>query len=92
MIGSLTVELHLPEARSLKDKRQVVKSLIDTIRHRFNVSIAELDHQDLHQRATIGVVCLANEKAHVERVLNAAREIMDSRPDAVPASVTLEMF
>jgi hypothetical protein len=71
-VGLLTLEIHLPEAHSLKDKRQVVRKLKERLRARFNVAVAELDHQDLWQRATVGVVSLANETPHVGQVLEAA--------------------
>ena len=56
VVGLLTLEIHLPDAHSLKDKRQVVRKLKERLRARFNVAVAELDHQDLWQRATVGVV------------------------------------
>jgi uncharacterized protein YlxP (DUF503 family) len=70
-IGILTLEIHLPEAHSLKDKRQVIRSLKDRLRHQFNVAVAELDHQDLWQRALIGVVSLSGDAAHLEQSLRA---------------------
>ena len=92
MIGFMTLDLHIPQSRSLKDKRHVVKSLVDGVRARFNVSIAELDALDLHQRATLGVACVANDAAHVHRVLEAVRSAIESRPDAVVCSVSIEML
>ena len=55
VVGLLALEIHLPDAHSLKDKRQVVRKLKERLRARFNVAVAELDHQDLWQRATVGV-------------------------------------
>ena len=60
-IGLLTLEIHIPDARSLKDKRQVLRSLKDRLRGHFNVAVAELDHQDVWQRALVGVVSLSND-------------------------------
>ena len=68
-VGLLTLELHLAEAQSLKDKRQVLRSLKDRLRAHFNVAVAELDFQDTWQRSVIGVVTLANEDRHVEETL-----------------------
>ncbi len=70
-IGLLTLEIHIPDARSLKDKRQVIRSLKDRLRGRFNVAIAELDHQDTWQRALVGVVSLSSDVAHLEQSLQA---------------------
>jgi uncharacterized protein YlxP (DUF503 family) len=68
-VGLLTLELRLTEAQSLKDKRQVLRSLKDRLRARFNVAVAELDFQDVWQRSVVGVVTLSNEEQHVEEAL-----------------------
>lgn len=70
-IGLLTLEIHIPDARSLKDKRQVLRSLKDRLRGRFNVAVAELAHQDTWQRSQIGVVSLSNDEAHLTQSLQA---------------------
>jgi uncharacterized protein YlxP (DUF503 family) len=70
-IGLLTLEIHIPDAHSLKDKRQVLRSLKDRLRARFNVAVAELDHQDTWQRAQVGVVSLSNDAAHLDQSLRA---------------------
>jgi uncharacterized protein len=68
-VGLLTLELHLPEAHSLKDKRQVLRSLKDRLRGHFNVAVAELDFQDIWNRSVVGVVTLSNAEQHVEESL-----------------------
>lgn len=73
-IGCLTLEIHLAESRSLKDKRQVIRSLKDRLRHRFNVSVAELDGQDTWQRSVIGIVAIAADSAFLEHSLREALE------------------
>ncbi len=70
-IGLLTLEIHIPDARSLKDKRQVIRSLKDRLREHFNVAVAELDHQELWQRALIGVVTLSGDVGHLQQSLQA---------------------
>ena len=55
-VGLLTLDIHIPDAQSLKDKRQVIRSLKDKLRRQFNVAVAELDHHDLWQRSVVGVV------------------------------------
>ena len=70
-IGLLTLEIHIPDAHSLKDKRQVVRSLKERLRARFNVAVAEMDHQETWQRAEIGVVSLSSEQAHLEQSMRA---------------------
>ncbi len=70
-IGLLTLEIHIPGAHSLKDKRQVLRSLKDRLRGQFNVAVAELDHQELWQRALVGVVSLSGDAKHLEQSLQA---------------------
>ena len=90
-IGLLTLELHIPDARSLKDKRQVIRSLKDRLRVQFNVAVAELDHQDLWQRAVIGVVTISNDARHVEQALQAIVEESERLlgPDLVSSEIEL---
>jgi uncharacterized protein YlxP (DUF503 family) len=68
-VGLLTLELHIAEAQSLKDKRQVLRSLKEHLRAHHNVAVAELDFEDTWQRSVIGVVTLSNEERHVEEML-----------------------
>ncbi|MCS7208657.1 MAG: DUF503 domain-containing protein [Fimbriimonadales bacterium] len=77
-VGILTVELHIGGCRSLKEKRQVVQSLIARLRNDFNLSIAEVDHHDLHQRACIAVACVGNQTEFVNRVLDTVLERMET--------------
>jgi uncharacterized protein len=67
-VGVLTLEIQLPYAHSLKDKRSVVQSLRNRLRSRFNVAVAELDHQDVWQRATLGVTSISNSQLMLESV------------------------
>ena len=73
-IGLLTLEIYIPEAHSLKDKRQVLRSLKDRLRRKFNVAVAELDGQDSWQRSVVGVVSLSNNSGHVEQSLRTVLE------------------
>ena len=71
-IGLLTLEIHIPEAHSLKDKRQVVRSLKDRLRAHFNVAVAELDGQDTWQRSVIGVVSVSSDEQYLQGALQKA--------------------
>jgi uncharacterized protein YlxP (DUF503 family) len=73
-IGLLTLEIHISDARSLKDKRQVVRSLKDRLCAHYNVAVAELEHQDLWQRARIGVVSISGDGKHLEESMQAIAE------------------
>jgi len=68
-VGLLTLELHVADAQSLKDKRQVLRSLKERLRAHFNVAVAELDFEDTWQRSVVGVVTVSNEEQHVEEAL-----------------------
>ena len=70
-VGVLTLELRLPDAHSLKDKRHTVKSLKDRLRSKFNVAVAEIDFQDLWQRAAVAAVTVASDHGRAEQVLQS---------------------
>lgn len=80
VVGVLTIELFIAESQSLKDKRQVLHSLKDRLRGKFNVSVAEVDAQDLWQKAVLGLACVANESSHVNQVLEQALNVMRGTP------------
>jgi uncharacterized protein len=73
-IGVLTLEIVLQDAHSLKDKRRVVKSLKERLRGRFNVAVAEIDYQDLWQRALVAAVTVSSDQVQAETVLQAVEE------------------
>jgi uncharacterized protein YlxP (DUF503 family) len=68
--GVCKIKLHLPGIQSLKGKRRVVKSIISRLGSQFNISIAEVDDQDLWQLATLGVACVSNHNQHVDETLS----------------------
>lgn len=70
VIGLLEMELHLPDAQSLKDKRQPLRSILTRVRQNHNVSIAEVAHQNEWQRAALAVVGVNTERASMERTLD----------------------
>lgn len=76
-VGLLTLELHIPDAQSLKDKRQILRSLKDKLRREFNVAVAELEHHDVWQRSVIGIVTLSNEEKHLREMLNKVLDEAD---------------
>ena len=82
VVGLVTWELHLAACQSLKEKRQVVKSLKDRLHNQFNVSAAETDHQDLWQRAELTACVVSNDRRHAERVLREADRLVAAAPGA----------
>jgi uncharacterized protein len=89
-IGVLTLELRLENSHSLKDKRHVVEGLKTRLRHRFNVAVAEIDHQDLWQRAAVSAVTVSSDRVHAEKVLRAVEEEAFALLGAELAECTLE--
>ena len=77
VVGVSVWELMLPGCESLKDKRQVVKSLKDRLHARFNVSAAETAHQDAHQRAEIAVCVVSEDRRHAQSVLASADRLVE---------------
>ena len=74
VIALLTLDIHIPHAQSLKDKRMVVKRLKDRLRSKFNVAISEVDHQELWQRAQLSAVTVGNDEAYLNQLLQHALE------------------
>jgi len=73
-VGVLTLELRLENSHSLKEKRHVLRSLKDRLRHKFNVAVAEIDGQDLWQRATLAAVTVSSSHDFAEKVLRSVEE------------------
>lgn len=73
-IGVLTLEMRLESSHSLKEKRHIVQSLKERLRHKFNVSVAEIDCQDLWQRAVLAAVTVSSDHGHAARVLQSVEK------------------
>ncbi len=78
-VGILSVELHFPEAGSLKGKRKFVKSAKAQLQHRFGASVAEVDHHDLWQRARLTVACVARGHRELEELLDGAERYLNGQ-------------
>lgn len=83
IVGISIFELHLPHSRSLKQKRKVVKGMVERIHHRFRVSIIESDHHDLHQRSEISIALVALTDHDAERIFDSIRSLVDQEMEAV---------
>jgi uncharacterized protein YlxP (DUF503 family) len=82
VVGIVRIELHIPGASSLKAKRSVVRSLKERIRARVKAAVAEVDHQDLWQRAALGVAVVSGERSQVDQMLQAVRALVDAAYEA----------
>jgi hypothetical protein len=81
-VGALSIELHLPGCGSLKEKRSTLRPILEGSRARFGVAAAEVDFQDLHQRAALVFAAASASHHHVEEVLDSVERLVWSRPDA----------
>jgi len=89
-VGVLTLELHLSDSHSLKDKRHTVKGLKDRLRSRFNVAVAEIGYQDIWQRALISAVTVSGDHARAEQVLQSVEREAANLLGPALVDVTLE--
>ena len=87
-----TVELHLPDVGSLKDKRRALKGVKEKVRHRFEVSVAEVDHQDSWQRATLAVACVSQDSRHANEVVSKALDFIESLVDGHVIDIETEIL
>ncbi|MDO8586244.1 MAG: DUF503 domain-containing protein [Armatimonadota bacterium] len=89
-IGVLTVSIEIPESGSLKDKRRTLRSMLDGLRGKYNISAAELDRQDSWNFSTIGAACISSDKVFVNRVLDSVVGRIRSNPRVVILDYAIE--
>jgi uncharacterized protein len=87
-----TVELHLPDVLSLKDKRHVLKGLKQRVRARFEVAVAEVDHQDSWQRATLAVAYVSNDSRHANEVVSKAIDFIEAHVEGMVIGESVEIL
>lgn len=94
VVGSCKVYLSADWVYSLKEKRMVVKSLIDKTANKFNVGIAEVDKQDLHKSIVIGFVCVSNSSEHANSIIDNVLNFIERNTDAVidDTDIQIEIF
>lgn len=92
IVGTASVSIYVPWVHSLKEKRMVVKSLCAKVRNTFNVSIAEVDSQDLHQRIVLGFACVANETALANSILDHVLNFIEGNTEGEILSIEREIL
>ncbi len=92
IVGLLTLDLHIHGSHSLKEKRFVIKSLIDRIKNKFNVSVAEVDANDLWQRAVIGIALVSNETVMINKVFEQIKNLVVSIHSVELISANMELL
>jgi uncharacterized protein YlxP (DUF503 family) len=91
VVATLRLDLHLPASHSLKAKRSVLNHVKERVRNRFNASVAEIDHQDLWQRAALGVAVVGGEAAVLDRVLHDILSLVESEDRLTVLDYRIEM-
>ncbi|PHX91066.1 MAG: hypothetical protein CK534_01870 [Nitrospirae bacterium] len=92
IVGLCTVELFLPESQWPKDKRQVLLSLKGRLREKFNLSVAEVDGQDLWQKVVLGLACVANDGRYVNQVCAQALNLVRRVPHVELVQLRVELL
>lgn len=92
VVGVGTVDLYLPEAHGLKDKRGVVRRVLERTRNRFPVSAAEVDSLDLHQKATLGFAVVSNDARLADSILNQVLDYIEGLHLAQVTRTDLEIL
>ena len=91
-IGVCTIEIHVPESGSLKTKRHSIRSLKDRIRNKFNVSVAEVDDNDLWQKASLAVAAVSNDKTHLNQTMDHVLNMVRGVPEIDLLDYHIEVF
>lgn len=92
VIGVLTLEMDIPAAFSLKDKRVILNRIRDRVRNQFNVAVAEVDENEVWNRAVVAVVAVSNQQAYTNRVLSKVVELVETINDCSVADVSMEFL
>ena len=87
-----TVELHLPDVGSLKGKRHALKGLKERVRARFEVSVAEVDHHDLWQRAILAIACVSADARHANEVVSKAIDFIEENVEGRVIDTAVEIL
>ena len=91
-VGALTLDLLLGDVHSLKEKRSVVRPVVAELKRKYDVSVAEAGHLDLHRRALVGVAVVAADAEHIRQVLDACERLVASRPEVEVLSARQQLF
>ena len=91
IIEAATIKIYAPWAHSLKEKRMIVKSLIAKTKNKFNVSIAEVDAQDIHQTLVLGLACVAGTVAQADSMVESILTFIEDNADAEITEVRREL-
>ncbi len=91
-VGTCILEIYIKNARTLKDKRRILKSLIDRIKNKYNVSVAETNYNNNHKLAEISIAIVANEKIFIEKSFNKIKDFISLNPDVYISESEVEIW
>lgn len=91
IIEAATIKLYVPWVHSLKEKRMVVKSLINKTKNKFNISISEVDEQDIHQTIVLGLACVAGTVSHADSMIDSILTFIENNFEAEIIQVQREI-
>lgn len=91
LIGTVKIRLHAPYVHSLKEKRMIVKSIIGKVKSRFNVSVAEVEEQDIHQIIVIGIAYVSNQTGMCDRIIDNMLDLIEGYSDVEILDVEREI-
>ena len=92
VIGAITIKIHISWSHSLKEKRMVVKSICAKVHNKFNVSIAEIDEQDLHQIIVLGISYVTTDKAQADSIADHVINFIESSTEGSIVSIDREII
>lgn len=92
VVGLANIDIHIPASGSLKGKRHVLKRIKDRVRNKFNVSIAEVDHNELWQRTTLGVAVVSNQKQFANQVLSEVVDLVNKENGVQILDYSIELL
>jgi uncharacterized protein YlxP (DUF503 family) len=92
VVGLASIDIHIPESESLKGKRHILKRIKDRVKNKFNVSIAEVDHNELWQRTTLGVAVVSNRKQFANQVLSEVVDLINKENGVQILDYSIELI
>ena len=92
VVGTLKIEFRLSDNRSLKGKRKIVRSMVDKVRNKFNMSVAEVGSNDIWQKIELGISTIGNDRRHIDSSLNHVLRFLDSLCLAQIVDTEMEIF
>ncbi len=92
IVGTAKIYMSANWVHSLKEKRMIVKSIVEKVRNKFNVSIAEVDYQDYHQSIVLGITCVSNDTKHAQSMIQNVINYIEDNCEATIDDVDIEML